>query len=90
MFGSVVNNKELLNVAIGRIDNVLKALTECESNMLQVINDLEDNWKDDKFKSDKEELSNILNNMNRGKEEIKDTLKKAQVISVIIGEYLKS
>lgn len=90
MFGSVVNNQELLNVAIGRIDNVLKALTECESNMLQVINDLEDNWKDDKFKSDKEELSNILNNMNRGKEEIKDTLKKAQVISVIIGEYLKS
>ena len=90
MFGSVVNNKELLNVAIGRIDNVLKALTECESNMLQVINDLEDNWKDDKFKSDKEELSNILNNMNRGKEEIKDTLRNAKVISAIIGEYLKS
>lgn len=90
MFGSVVNNQELLNVAIGRIDKVLKDLTECESNIRQVINDLEDNWKDDKFKSDKEELSNILNNMNRGKEEIKDTLKKAQVISVIIGEYLKS
>ena len=90
MFGSVVNDKELLNVAIGRIDKVLKDLTECESNIRQVINDLEDNWKDDKFKSDKEELSNILNNMNRGKEEIKDTLKKAQVISVIIGEYLKS
>lgn len=90
MFGSVVNNKELLNVAIGRIDNVLKALTECESNMLQVINDLEDNWKDDKFKSDKEELSNILNNMNRGKEEIKDTLRNAKVISDIIEEYLKS
>ena len=90
MFGSVVNDKELLNVAIGRIDNVLKALTECESNIRQVINDLEDNWKDDKFKSDKEELSNILNNMNRGKEEIKDTLKKAKVISDIIEEYLNS
>lgn len=90
MFGSVVNNQELLNVAIGRIDKVLKDLTGCENNINQVINDLEDNWKDDKFKSDKEELSNILNNMNRGKEEIKDTLKKAQVISVIIGEYLKS
>ena len=90
MFGSVVNNKELLNVAIGRIDNVLKALTECESNMLQLINDLEDNWKDDKFKSDKEELSNILNNMNRGKEEIKDTLRNAKVISAIIEEYLNS
>ena len=46
--------------------------------------------KDDKFKSDKEELSNILNNMNRGKEEIKDTLKKAKVISAIIEEYLNS
>ena len=90
MFGSVVNNKELLNVAIGRIDNVLKALTECESNIRQVINDLEDNWKDDKFKSDKEELSNILNNMNRGKEEIKDTLRNAKVISDIIEEYLNS
>lgn len=90
MFGSVVNDQELLNVAIGRIDNVLKDLTECENNIRKVINDLEDNWKDDKFKSDKEELSNILNNMNRGKEEIKGTLKNAQVISAIIGEYLKS
>ena len=90
MFGSVVNNQELLNIAIGRIDKVLKDLTECEKNINQVINDLEDNWKDDKFKSDKEELSNILNNMNRGKEEIKDTLKKAQDISVIIEEYLNS
>ena len=90
MFGSVVNNQELLNFAIGRIDKVLKDLTECEKNINQVINDLEDNWKDDKFKSDKEELSNILNNMNRGKEEIKDTLKKARVISAIIEEYLNS
>ena len=90
MFGSVVNNKELLNIAIGRIDKVLKDLTECENNINQVINDLEDNWKDDKFKSDKEELSNILNNMNRGKEEIKDTLKKAKVISAIIEKYLNS
>ena len=90
MFGSVVNNQELLNIAIGRIDKALKDLTECEKNINQVINDLEDNWKDDKFKSDKEELSNILNNMNRGKEEIKDTLKKARVISAIIEEYLNS
>ena len=90
MFWSVVNNQELLNIAIGRIDKVLKDLTECEKNINQVINDLEDNWKDDKFKSDKEELSNILNNMNRGKEEIKDTLKKARVISAIIEEYLNS
>lgn len=90
MFGSVVNNQELLNIAIGRIDKVLKDLTECEKNINQVINDLEDNWKDDKFKSDKEELSNILNNMNRGKEEIKDTLRNAKVISAIIEEYLNS
>ncbi len=90
MFGSVVNDKELLNIAIGRIDKVLKDLTECEKNINQVINDLEDNWKDDKFKSDKEELSNILNNMNRGKEEIKDTLRNAKVISAIIEEYLNS
>ena len=84
----VINDKKELDASAESIGKIIKSLEECETQLKSVIRDLEENWKDSIFESDKKELISAQRSLESKKEEIKQKLSSLKIISGMIQNYL--
>lgn len=84
----VINDKKELDASASSIGKIIKSLEECETQLKAVIKDLEENWKDSVFESDKKELISAQRSLESKKEEIKQKLSSLKIISGMIQNYL--
>ena len=84
----VINDKKELDASVASIGNIIKSLEECEIQLKSVIKDLEENWKDSTFESDKKELISALISLLSKRDEIMQKVRSLERISGMIQNYL--